>query len=128
MAESQVVQILRDDDACPELPIVEGKGNARAVVWPGVGGHMRSMHRISLHPRSATIRLQHPMEAVYYLMSGTASATDPDSGESASLVSGSMALIDPGTPYVFVAGGEGAELVGGPCPADPAMYHHIEES
>ena len=121
------MQILRDDEHCPALPIVEGGGNARAVVWPGVGAHLRSMHRISLKPGSGTVRLQHPMEAVYYVISGGAAATDPDSGETSSLVAGSMALIDPGTRYTFVAGSDGAELVGGPCPADPAMYRHLGE-
>ena len=68
------------------------------------------------------------MEAVYYVMSGGAAAADPDNGQTADLVAGSMALIDPGTPYTFVAGDEGAELVGGPCPADPAMYLHLDEA
>jgi len=86
------------------------------------------MHRISLGVGSRTIRLQHPMEAVYYVMSGTTAVTDPSTGQTSDLIAGSMALIDPGTPYTFIAGDDGAELVGGPCPADPAMYRHLEES
>jgi quercetin dioxygenase-like cupin family protein len=128
MEQPRTVQILRDDDDCPSLPIIDGPGSARAVVWPGVGAHLRSMHRISLNPGSRTIRLQHPMEAVYYVISGQVAATDPDSGQTAEMVPGSMSLIDPGTPYVFVAGDEGAEIVGGPCPADPRMYAHLVEA
>lgn len=119
------MQILSDGTDCPRLPIVEGEGEARAVAWPGVGAYLRSMHRISLAAGSRTSRLQHPMEAVYYVMAGSAAATDPDAGRVHELVSGSMVLIDPGTPYNFVAGSDGAELVGGPCPADPAMYGHL---
>ena len=127
MAEPRKVQILSDDDICPSLPIVSGEGGARAVVWPGVGAHLRSMHRISLAPGSRSIRLQHPMEAVYYLVAGSAEAVDPDNGLRQALVEGSMTLVDPGTPYVLAAGEQGAELVGGPCPADPAMYRHLSE-
>lgn len=85
------------------------------------------MHRISLEAGSRTIRLQHPMEAVYFVMSGGVAVTDPNNGEMSHLVAGSMALIDPGTAYTFHAGEAGAELVGGPCPADPAMYGHLED-
>lgn len=128
VVEPRMVRILRDDEQCPALPIVEGPGNARAIVWPGANAHLRSMHRISLGAGSRTIRLQHPMEAVYFVMRGAAAATDPSTGQTSDLIVGSMALIDPGTPYAFVAGDEGVELVGGPCPADPAMYRHLEDS
>lgn len=67
------------------------------------------------------------MEAVYYVMAGSAEAVDPNNGLSQALVEGSITLVDPGTPYAFAAGERGAELVGGPCPADPAMYHHLSE-
>lgn len=66
------------------------------------------------------------MEAVYFVMSGRVAASDPNTGETSNLIAGSMALIDPGTAYMFRAGEEGAELIGGPCPADPAMYQHLE--
>jgi mannose-6-phosphate isomerase-like protein (cupin superfamily) len=104
------------------LPIVETGGAARAVVWPGMGATLRSLHTISLGSSARTVELRHPMEAVYYVISGTAEALDSRDGTQQRLVAGSFAHIEPGTPYVFSAGPDGAELVGGPCPPDPALY------
>ena len=106
----------------PEVAIVDGEGGARAVIWPGMGARLRSMHRISLGRDSRTIELTHPSDAVYYVIAGTGSAVDRATGERSALVEGSMVHVDAGTPYVLVAGGEGMELVGGPCPADEALY------
>ncbi len=120
-------RILPDDDTCPELPIVVESGRAWAVAWPGSGAHLRSMHRISLPASASTVPLRHPMESVYYVMAGAAVAHDLDLQQEHPLTLGSMILIDPGTRYELVAGDEGAELVGGPCPPDPGMYTHLGE-
>lgn len=118
------IRILRDDGDCPELPIVERGGRAWAVVWPGVGAYLRSMHRISLLPGGRTVTLEHPAEAAYYVMSGEGAAGSADAGHRP-LPVGTMAHISPGTPYSLEAGEQGAEIVGGPCPADPSMYTHL---
>ena len=120
------VSVLDADDTCPRLPIVASGGEAFAVVWPGVGAHMRSMNRISLKPGGATVRLSHPMEAVYYVITGDGTVRDPDSGAADPVIEGSMIHIGPGTAYVYEAGGTGMELIGGPCPADPALYRSLE--
>lgn len=125
VTETDRVRILKDDENCPDLPIVDGRGRAWAVVWPGVGATFRSLHRISLDSESRTIELSHPMEAVYYVMAGTATVVDGSDGSRHGLVEGSMAYIDPETAYLFEAGADGAELLGGPCPPDPTMYAHI---
>lgn len=127
MTIPQQVRVLKDDENCPDLPIVESNGSAWAVVWPGVGAQLRSMHHISLESVGRTVELSHPMEAVYYVMSGTATAIDPDDGTNHQLVAGSMAHIEPGTRYVFEAGTDGAEIIGGPCPADHSMYEHLRK-
>ncbi len=126
MGVDNEIQILDTDASCPALPIVEGAGEARAVVWPGMGAKMRSMHRISLEGGSRTIELSHPTEAVYYVISGTAEAGDASDGSRQTLVAGSFAHVDARTPYAIEAGDGGAELMGGPCPPDPAMYAHLE--
>jgi mannose-6-phosphate isomerase-like protein (cupin superfamily) len=115
-------RVLRAADHGPLLPIVEGEGSARPIVWPGVGAAFRSMHRIELAGGSRTIPLKHEMEAVYYVIRGDGIVRDPgdDSGES--LVEGSMIHVEPGTAYVFEAGAAGILLLGGPCPADPTLY------
>jgi hypothetical protein len=126
MSKVDQVRILKDDaDECPELPIVESNGRAWAVVWPGVGAELRSLHHISLSRDGRTVALEHPMEAVYYVMEGSATAVDLDGDTRDQLITGSMAHIDPETSYLFVAGPEGAEIIGGPCPADHRMYEHL---
>jgi hypothetical protein len=122
------VRILKDDDSCPELPIVDEGGTAWAVVWPGVGARLRSMHHIALNPYGRTVELSHPMEAVYYVMGGQGNAIDVSDGSRHELVLGSMAHIDPETRYVFEAGPQGAQIIGGPCPADVRMYAHLGDT
>lgn len=109
----------------PSLPIVHGDGIARALVWPGMGARSRSMHWITLQPSARTIPLVHPMEAVYYVMSGNASLFDRDAGTTHEAVMGSMILIEPRTTYAIAAQGETVEVVGGPCPPDPELYRHL---
>lgn len=41
------------------------------------------------------------------------------------LSAGSVVHISPATSYVFEAGDNGTEIVGGPCPADPSLYDHL---
>lgn len=126
MPRSGRVAVLDADGACPRLPIVVGGGEALAVVWPRMGAEMRSMNRIRLDAGSATVRLKHPMEAVYYVIAGTGSAIDPDTGEAEALMAGSMIHIEPGTAYSFAADrAEKIELIGGPCPVDHALYDSL---
>ncbi len=124
--DADAVRVLDSGDACPTLPIIEQGGSARAVVWPGVGALHRSMHVIRLDANAATTPLSHPSDAVYHLCEGTATAADPEGGDSFDIEVGAMLHIDAGTTYRIEAGGEGALLVGGPCPPDPAMYEHLE--
>jgi quercetin dioxygenase-like cupin family protein len=122
MSSSREVRVLDAGEACPALPLVDGEGVARAVVWPGVGARLRSMHRIRLAPGARTIPLRHPMEAVYYVMSGAGTVQDSDEPTARQLAEGAMVHVEPGTGYVVQAGPEGIEIMGGPCPADPALY------
>ena len=125
VTEPDRVRILHDDENCPELPIVERGGRAWAVVWPGLGARLRSIHHISLEPHGRMTELEHPMEAVYYMMDGSVTAIDTTLKRRNDLAVGAMAHIGPGTSYVFEAGPEGAEILGGPCPADFRMYPHL---
>jgi mannose-6-phosphate isomerase-like protein (cupin superfamily) len=113
---------VRDATRGPELALTEGGGRAWAVVWPGMGAQLRSLHRISLRGGARTVELDHATEAVYYVLSGTGDAVDVDASSAEVLVEGSMAHIEAGTRYSFRAGTGGIELVGGPSPADPALY------
>jgi len=119
------VQVLGADASCPELPIVDGPGFARAVVWPGTGAEHRSMHRISLGGGGRTVALRHPMEAVYYVIQGEGAVLDPDQGSEQPVAEGAMVLVECNTAYLFRAGAGGLEVLGGPCPPDPALYRHL---
>lgn len=119
------VRVLPDDDSCPDLPIIERGGRAWAVAWPGVGSHLRSIHRISLVADGSTTALRHPMEAVYYVISGSATVHDVDLGIDYEVIAGAMILIDPGTRYRISAASDEVQIVGGPCPPDPGMYVHL---
>jgi hypothetical protein len=121
----ETAKVLRSDESCPLLSLVDGEGDARAVAWPGVGSKLRSMARIRLAATSRTKALKHPMEAVYYVIGGEGQVIDADTACGQPLIPGSMAHIEPDTRYAFVAGDAGMELIGGPCPPDPALYQEL---
>jgi quercetin dioxygenase-like cupin family protein len=124
-AEPGKVQIVDADETCPQLPLIQGGGSARAVIWPGVGASQRSMHLIELDAGARTVPMRHPMEAVYYVIEGRAEATDLGDGSSFNVGTGSMIFIEPKTQYVISADGEQVQIVGGPCPPDPSLYRHL---
>ena len=126
MSELGCVQVLDAKGACPSLPVVAENGRAWAVLWPGVGGNARSMSRISLAVGGRTVVLRHPMEAAYYVISGSGVAQESPEYAGNALVEGAMVHIEPDTPYIFTAAEEGMELLGGPCPADPALFGALD--
>lgn len=121
MTELAPVMVL-DAAEGPELAIVVGEGVAQAAVWPGTGAQARSMHVLSLGPGAHTVELSHPADAVYAVLDGDGTVAEPPHGAPAELREGSMFHVDAGTPYVIAAGRAGLRLVGGPAPADPALY------
>ena len=107
----------------PALPSLVGPGGrAWAVVWPGVGAQLRSMHRIALDAGGETRLLRHPGEAVYYVIRGEGIVEEPEAGSANDLGEGSMVHVEPETPYLMRAGAGTLELIGGPSPADPRLY------
>jgi mannose-6-phosphate isomerase-like protein (cupin superfamily) len=122
MRAPREVRVLGAADHGPALPIVEGEGSATPIVWPGVGAAFRTMHRIELAGSSRTLPLKHDMEAAYYVIRGDGAVRDADEDSSEPLVEGSMIFVEPGTTYLIEAGSAGILLIGGPCPADPALY------
>ena len=126
MSELARVEVLRAGSG-PELPLIEHGGHARAIVWPGVGARLRSMHRIELAPGGATKQLTHPSDAAYYVIAGGGDVTEDGEASGERLVAGSMVYVERGTAYRFRAGSEGLDLVGGPAPADRALYRELME-
>jgi quercetin dioxygenase-like cupin family protein len=120
MSAADGVQVLGPDG--PALDLVDGGGSARMLVGPAAGARMRSLHLISLDPGART-RLQcHPDEAVYYVIGGHGQVGPQGADASEPVEEGSMVHVAPGASYVFEAGDDGLELVGGPSPPDPALY------
>lgn len=124
----QTVRVVDSAADCPELPIVQGAGRATVVIWPGNGALYRTFQVIDMKSGDRTIDLSHPSDAVYYIAEGEGSVFDTRSGESWKLDVGSMVHIDRGDAYRFDAGAPGMRLLGGPCPADPALYDLIQQA
>jgi quercetin dioxygenase-like cupin family protein len=117
--DPNTIQVIDAHDRTVLLDIVAGNGQAWPVIWPKTGATLRSFHRISLASGGATKLLNHPAEASYYVLSGKGQVRNAD--QTFDLLEGSMIHIEPRTNYAFVADG-GLELIGGPCPTDPAIY------
>jgi mannose-6-phosphate isomerase-like protein (cupin superfamily) len=118
----RTVRVVDSAADCPVLPIVHGKGSARVVVWPGNGALYRTFQVFELQSGDRTVDLSHPTDAVYYVADGTGAVANAVSGESWPLGVGAMIHIDRGDSYRFEAGDTGMRLIGGPCPADEALY------
>lgn len=119
---SETIRVIDSAIGCPEIPIVRGGGNARVVVWPETGAMHRSMHLVTLDGGAETVPLRHPHDAAYYIIAGSGRVADLASGTSQSIGEGSMVHIDAGDRYGFAADTDGMTLIGGPCPADAALY------
>jgi mannose-6-phosphate isomerase-like protein (cupin superfamily) len=65
------------------------------------------------------------MEAVYYVIGGTAMVEGIGLRTQWTMPAGTMVLIHPGTGYRFRGTDGSAEIVGGPCPADPGVYSDL---
>jgi quercetin dioxygenase-like cupin family protein len=124
MASDEEIQVLALEQG-PPLDIVEGEGHAHAVIWPGMGAQLRSIHRIKLSPGARTTAMRHPSEAVYYVIDGSGDVVDLGDGVAQALRPGSMAHIEVETTYRFGAGADGLSLVGGPSPPDPTLYEGL---
>jgi len=122
--ETSRVAVYHAGDAHTPLGIVAAHGRAWAVIWPGTGARCRSLHRVSLGPAGSTMPLRHPGEAVYYVLFGRGTVADAGRA-SHPLAEGAMIHIRPRGEYRFEAGEAGLELIGGPCPPDPALYDGI---
>jgi mannose-6-phosphate isomerase-like protein (cupin superfamily) len=104
------------------LPLVEGEGEARALLWPEMGSTQRALNYIQVGSGHRTIPLVHPgSEAVFYVVEGQGELADLDEGRRKLIQGGNVALVLPGTRYRFEAE-TNLVVVGGPCPVDTSLY------
>jgi quercetin dioxygenase-like cupin family protein len=119
---SESIQVV-DASHSREIPIVDGVGNAKVVIWPGMGAHYRTFQVITLGEHSKTVQLRHPgSDAAYYVIKGQGRVLNVQTGESQELGEGGMVHIDADDGYQFIAGPSGMRILGGPCPADASLY------
>jgi quercetin dioxygenase-like cupin family protein len=112
------IRVLRVDRDYVPLP---GRGEIRAVVWPGMGARHRTMHYVRLAPGETSQEWRHPGEAVYYVLSGSGWFEDRTAGARHDVTAGLIVHVASGTAYAMAAR-EPLTCVGGPCPPDPALY------
>ena len=110
------------------LPIVEGKGSARAVLWSENGARFRSMHLLDLCGGDKTVVLSHASDCVYYVTAGSGHIVGEGKGPRLPLIEGAMTHIDAGDRYRIEADESGLHLLGGPCPPDAADYATLREN
>jgi len=119
------VRVITPNEWAPPLEIVTG-GECRPIIWPGMGARERSLHHFTLPRGAGILPLQHPGEAVYYVMSGEVEVTEftqASEVDSPTLVpTGGMFHVEPGTAYAFSSVADVSVVIGGPCPVDESLY------
>jgi mannose-6-phosphate isomerase-like protein (cupin superfamily) len=119
------VRVIDSAVGCPEIPIVEGEGNAKVVLSPHNGASFRSFQLVSLQQNARTVGLRHASDCVYYVIEGEGAIVDAAGGSRFDLAEGHMVHIDAGDLYRIEAGNAGIKVIGGPCPADAGLYSGI---
>ncbi len=117
--EARVVQPTEWAEA---IPLTGEGGVCLPIIWPGMGAVERSLHQFQLPVGVSTLVFEHPSEAVYYVISGEIDVVETAVGSSTRIDTGAMFHVESGTEYRFAGASELAVVIGGPCPADPALY------
>jgi quercetin dioxygenase-like cupin family protein len=116
------LRIIRPDDWGRDLGLIPS-GTWREIVGARTNAACRSLYHLELPPNTESVALVHDDEAVYYVADGQATITEhfADDGVARhALPEGAMAHVRPATVYT-IHSTNGARLVGGPCPPDPAI-------
>ena len=125
--QQKTVSVIDSATTRKSLPLVKGEGEAYAVLWPGNGAVLRSIHVIELKPGDTTRDLSHRNECVYFIETGEGVIRDLSDDSTQSLIPGSMIHIGPEDAYRIEAGETGMRAIGGPVPVDPTLYKLEEE-
>src|SRR2546430_16520946 len=92
------VRVIDSAVGCPEIPIVEGEGNARVVLSPHNGSTFRSFQLVSLKQNARTTGLKHASNCVSYAAEGAAAFYDTVAGPRPVPPQGAMGHTGPGGP------------------------------
>lgn len=124
---SRTVQVIDSAVNSRKIALIDGRGSASVVLWPGNGARFRTMQLLKMEGGDRTIDLCHTQDSAYYIIAGSGLVRDLATGTAQDLVEGSILHIDHHDGYRFEAGPDGMHAVGGPVPADPALYDHLIE-
>jgi mannose-6-phosphate isomerase-like protein (cupin superfamily) len=123
--QSPRVRVIDSAVGCPEIPMVEGEGNAKLVLSRHNGASFRSFQLVSLAGGARTIELSHSSDCAYYVIEGEGAIIDATSLARFDLSEGHMVHIDAGDRYRIESGTAGMKVIGGPCPPDEALYANV---
>jgi len=118
----ETVRVIDSAAICPEIPLVEGVGNVKVLLWPGNGAEFRSFQVLELGKGAQTVPLCHGSDCVYYVMTGKGRIVDLSNEQNFELAEGAMVHIDSGDSYYLKAADGVLTILGGPCPPDEALY------
>lgn len=117
------IKILHVDRDYVKIPLVPG-GDARAVVWPGMGAKNACVHYVVMKPGQENMPHVHRhSEDIIYVIQGEGVAVDFDSGTEQPFTKGSVIYVPPGTHHTIKATGkEDYIVVGTLAPIDTEFY------
>ena len=120
------IKVLDPEKNFKLLPYTEGKGVAKAIIWPGMGAKLGSMHYFVMAPGARNVPHKHPeAEDMFYVVQGQGVVIDFDQGKEYPFKKGDFVFIPAGITHAVRSDGpEDFISVGGPSPADEAMYVH----
>lgn len=121
-----LVQVIDSSVSHEELPLINGAGKARVVLWPAAGARYRTMHILDLLADDRTVDFRHAADCVWYAPRGAGNIRNLDDQSVLPLTEGAMLHIDAGDSYRFEALEDGMTAIGGPVPADQVLYETLK--
>lgn len=118
------IKVINPEKEYVKLPYTQGKGIAKAVIWPGMGAKHGSMHYFLMEPGAKNVPHRHPVsEDMFYVLQGSGVIVDYDQNIEHPFTRGNFIYVPAGVNHaVHSEGPDDYISVGGPCPIDHAMY------
>lgn len=118
------VKVLRPDKDFVLIPFIKGSGQAKAIIWPGMGAKYGSMNYFVMKPGEQNVpHLHENAEDMFYIAQGQGVIIDYDAKQEHSFEKGCFVYVEPGTMHAAVSHGPDDYIsIGGPSPIDYEMY------
>jgi quercetin dioxygenase-like cupin family protein len=119
------IKVLNVNKDFVRIPFIPG-GDARIVIWPGMGAKYASYHYFIMKPGQETIAHAHEKsEDFIYIIQGRGEVVDVDKGTAYPFEPGCIIYIEPKVTHILRCNKDSPDdyiAVGGPCPPDPELY------